>query len=185
MPAGMVGALYGATPGPGTGEPEVRADGLLVEELVTMETNIDDMSAELLSYVMEQLMKSGAHDVWTIGAIMKKGRPGHILHVLCRQDLADSLLRLILRETTTLGVRVSGCERVSLQRVMESSHTPWGWVPVKAAYMEGQLVTMHAEYEDCAALARRHNVPLKVVIDTAHKSFLEAERKEPRALGFK
>eukprot|EP00271_Cylindrocystis_brebissonii_P015731 TRINITY_DN38717_c0_g1_i1.p1 TRINITY_DN38717_c0_g1~~TRINITY_DN38717_c0_g1_i1.p1 ORF type:complete len:286 (-),score=21.91 TRINITY_DN38717_c0_g1_i1:550-1407(-) len=171
-----------ATPvsAPVTEAQQVRADGLLVEQLVTLEANIDGMASEMLAYVMDQLTKAGAQEAWIINVLLTRGRSGHLVKVLCRKDQADLFLRLILRETTTLGVRVSGCEHVSLSAVVESTFTPWGWVPVNAAYMEGSLVTMHADYDSCVQLAQANNVPLKVVMEMAHKNFLEGDRKAPQ-----
>ncbi|GJP34591.1 hypothetical protein CLOM_g19019 [Closterium sp. NIES-68] len=164
----------GGTPGEG---------GLSVEQLVTLETNIDDSTPQILAYVSELLLSAGALDVWMVNAIMKKGRPGVVLHVLCDRSQCDNMLSIILNETTTLGVRIVPCERVAVARLEESALTPWGWVPVKAGYLQGKLVTATAEYEPCAAIARENHVPLKDVKFAAEKWFIENEAREQGQLG--
>lgn len=149
-----------------------------MQQLVTMETNIDDSTPQILAYISELLLTAGALDVWMVNAIMKKGRPGVVLHVLCDRQQCDKMLSIILNESSSLGVRIVPCERVAVERLLESAMTPWGWVPVKAAYLQGKMITATAEYESCAAMARENHVPLKDVKFAAEKWFHENDVRE-------
>ncbi|CAI5466924.1 unnamed protein product [Closterium sp. Yama58-4] len=178
----MVDSAYHAAMGGGGGAPG--EGGMTVEQLVTLETNIDDSTPQIGRWLMfPSCCCQGSLDVWMVNAIMKKGRPGVVLHVLCDRTQCDDMLSIILNETTTLGVRIVPCERVAMQRLMESALTPWGWVPVKAGYLQGKLVTATAEYEPCAAIARENHVPLKDVKFAAEKWFIENDAREQNQLG--
>ena len=111
----------------------VREDGLLTETLTLLETNIDDLNPQVYEHVLTRLLAAGALDVTLTPMQMKKNRPATQLAVLCRPGDADALLPIILRETTTLGVRRIPIERVSLPRSLETVETRYGSVRVKVA----------------------------------------------------
>ncbi|KAK3236048.1 hypothetical protein CYMTET_53784 [Cymbomonas tetramitiformis] len=144
---------------------------LISEVLLTIETNIDDLSPQVIAYTTEKLLIAGARDVWTTPINMKKGRSGHLLSVLCTYDTRDPLIRIILKETTSLGVRVYQCERISCPRAFQEVPTPWGVVNVKFGRVGDEITNVHAEYEDCARLAREHNIALQTIFDEAHRVF--------------
>ena len=112
---------------------------------------------------MERLFEAGALDVYLQPILMKKGRPAQILSVLCEPLRTTSLARLILRETTTLGLRESRHHRYCLQREYRVVSTPYGEIRVKVGRLEGEAVTLAPEYADCRAAAARAGVPLKEV----------------------
>ena len=137
-------------------------------EIVELVCNIDDMTGEALAFAAERLLAAGALDVYTIPGTMKKGRPGQVLTVLCEPEMEQNLAQAILCHTTTNGLRVRWCEKYFLTPGSKTVETPWGAVGVKTA--EGFGV-YHAkpEYEDAAALARSHGLPLSAVLDEVRK----------------
>ena len=124
------------------------------------------MTPEALAYACSRLLDHGALDVYTVAGTMKKGRPGHVLIVLCRPEDEGKLARHILDETTTNGLRVHRCGKYFLAPVTERVQTRWGEVRIKAA--EGFGVS-HAkpEFEDVADLARKNRVPYRSVFEEA------------------
>lgn len=133
-------------------------------KLTVLETNIDDSSPEVIGYAFNKLLKAGALDVWTQPISMKKQRSGILLSVLCRQDLKDELLELILTETTSFGVREYHVTRHCMQFRFEEKETPYGKVRIKIASYKGKDLTRSPEFEDCAVLAEKYNVPLKEIM---------------------
>jgi uncharacterized protein (TIGR00299 family) protein len=134
------------------------------DEVVVLASNIDNMSGEALGWLMERLLAAGALDVSYTALHMKKNRPGAQLTVLVTPDDAERLSGLILRESATLGVRMSRMERRKAARREETIETPLGEARVKLKLLGGQVVAATPEYEDCRALAERYNLPLEAVI---------------------
>lgn len=143
------------------------ATPLASDELVELVTNIDDSNPELYEYVFERLFAAGARDVWLIAALMKKGRPGTVLHVLCKPAARDAIAAVVLRETSAIGVRFHGVERRILAREQITVGTEYGAVQVKISRAPDGTVNVAPEYEDCRRLARERGVPLKVVYQAA------------------
>jgi uncharacterized protein (TIGR00299 family) protein len=137
--------------------PEIATDTVVV-----LETNLDDVSAELIGYCTERLFTAGALDVFAVPILMKKQRPGVLLSVICSQATADELEAILFRETGTFGVRRTTATRAKLQREEVAVETPWGPVRAKRGWRAGHEV-LTPEYEDCARVAREHNVPLREV----------------------
>ena len=154
------------------GETEAEAfPGGPQDRVVLLETNIDDQSMEQLAYTAERLLQpaagSGALDVWWTAIGMKKGRPALKLSVLARPADEEALVTAIFRETTSLGVRRQLVDRWICERESRSVSTPWGPVRVKEQRWRGELLGVAPEYEDCAAIARTHDVPLRAVYAAA------------------
>ena len=144
-----------------------------VEEISVLEANIDDMTPQVFGYAMERVLQEGALDVYATPVQMKKGRPGMLLTVLCRTEDSQRLTKLILTETTTLGVRMRRESRAALVRRHVSVTTQWGEVRMKLANLNGSISNYSPEYEDCRRIATEHNVPLKTVMQEAIKIYLE------------
>ena len=144
------------------------------QEVALLECNLDDMTGEALAYALERLLEAGALDAWFTPIIMKKGRPAVTLSVLCRTQDAPMLRCLILRETSTLGVRWRLMQREVAERSTDRVDTPWGPVRRKLKHVGGQVVSVKPEYEDCARLAREFDVPLQDVIDHARAVPIDA-----------
>src|SRR4029077_13979445 len=120
-----------------------------------LETNLDDLNPELVPDAVERCFEAGALDVWTVPAQMKKGRPGFVLSALARPVHEDGVAGAILKETTALGVRVSRLRRYELAREERVVEVDGGKVRVKLGLLDGRLVNVAPEHDDCAALARR------------------------------
>lgn len=125
--------------------------------------NIDDMTPQDISVAMERLFAEGALDVWFEPIQMKKNRPAAKLCCLCAHDLRDSLADTILRETTTLGVRMSAAERYVMERRTDAFETPLGVVRVKSALSRGTVVKQVAEFDDVLRLAKQHGMTVMAV----------------------
>ncbi len=143
------------------------------DRVVVIEANIDDMSAEGLSYASRKLLDSGALDVITIPVLMKKGRPGHLLQVLVSPSDSDRIARAIFEETTTIGVRKRWMDRQVLHRDVVEVDTPNGPIRVKVSRLEGRVVTVSPEYDDCARVAGETNRPFHEVHEEAIRSYRE------------
>lgn len=147
------------------------------ETVLVLETDIDDMNPELYPYVESLLREEGALDVFLLPTMMKKGRPGTRLTVLCPPAKGNDLLRIIFRETTTLGVRARLEQRFTLNRHKLEVNTPWGVVGIKVAYdSQGNIVKISPEYEDCRRIAREAHKPIQQIYHLA----LQAAQKETK-----
>ena len=122
--------------------------------VVLLETNLDDFPPELVPDVVERCFEAGALDVWTCPVHMKKGRPGFVLSVLARPEAQGGIARILLEETSALGVRVARLDRYELDRDERVVELPGGNVRVKVGLLEGRIVNLAPEHDDCAALAR-------------------------------
>ena len=132
-------------------------------DLRLVETNIDDMSPELLAYVQERLFALGARDVWFTPIQMKKNRPAVMLSALVTVDMESQAVTLVLKETTTLGVRVRPAERYEAEREVVNVETSLGAVPVKVKRLMGANVAVSPEYEACRRIASERDMPLQDV----------------------
>jgi pyridinium-3,5-bisthiocarboxylic acid mononucleotide nickel chelatase len=132
------------------------------DEMVLLETNIDDMNPEILPYVIEKLISAGANDAFLTPVLMKKGRPAHLLTVLTERPRMDALLSIMFRETSTLGVRIQHVERRKLPRTQTTVRTSLGMVSVKSVTVDG-TEKLIPEFEECRRLAGEKNLPLKEV----------------------
>ena len=144
------------------GEP-MEASKLETDEVMVLETNLDNLSGEVLGDLMERLFQAGALDVTYTPMQMKKNRPATQISVVAPPALAEQLSLLLLRETTTLGVRMSRWQRLKAGRRQEVVETPLGTVRVKLKLLEGRVVSAAPEYEDCRHLAESTSLPLREV----------------------
>lgn len=146
---------------------------LKIEERVgVIETTIDDATPELLAYVAERLLAAGAVDVYRTPVQMKKGRTGTQLTILCSPEYAEDLQKMVFAETTTLGLRYREEQKIVLARRFASVDTEWGAVRIKIGLHEDGAVGNSApEFEDCRAIAEKHGVPLKQVMQAAMTAY--------------
>ncbi len=123
--------------------------------VAVIECNIDDMPGEAFTHIGEEILGMGALDYAVMPVMMKKGRPGLILKVICKEDEVAKFADFILRETTTLGIRYRTENRIILRREIRKIKTPWGAVDVKIAFdSQGNVLKYKPEYESCAKLAK-------------------------------
>ena len=134
-----------------------------IDDLLLMETNLDDISPQVLSYVMERAFALGVLDCWFTPIQMKKNRPATMISVLCSKDKRELISGLLYSETTTLGLRIREVERECLSREIRSVATQFGPVDVKLAYYEGKLVNAMPEFEQVKKIAIEAGLPLKDV----------------------
>jgi len=146
------------------GEAEGAASG---DDIWVLETNLDDLSPEIVAYACERVFEAGAVDVLTSPIYMKKGRPGILLQALAHDDAREAVEAAIFRETTTLGVRRYRAQRTTLARTEERVETPYGEVHVKVGRRSGEALTVAPEYDDCKAAANAAGAPLKRVYEAA------------------
>ncbi len=145
---------------------------------IVLQTNVDDLSPELSAHVIEQLLGAGAQDAWLTPIVMKKGRPAVTVSVLVSPDRVDAIRRLLFTETGTLGVRATAVAKAALQRSTTKVETAHGVVGVKLGYLEGRVVTIAPEYEDCARVAREAGVPAREVFGEALRLARTEHRSE-------
>jgi len=131
-----------------------------VRQMVLIETNIDDMTGEMLGYACDRLLEAGAADVWLTSIQMKKGRPGVMLSVICKEAQEEAVARLLLRETPTLGVRVRAVHRWEAEREGLDFESSLGPAAVKVKRLPGEPPTFAPEYEACRRLAEATGLPL-------------------------
>ena len=134
-----------------------------VDAVVVLETNLDDISPEVVGFAVERLLAAGALDVFAQPIQMKKNRPGVLLTVICESEKVSELEAILFRETGTFGVRRTTATRAKLQRETIVVQTPWGPVKAKRGWRADGFTVLTPEYEDCARVAREHTVPLRDV----------------------
>ncbi|MCU0589024.1 MAG: nickel pincer cofactor biosynthesis protein LarC [Syntrophobacteraceae bacterium] len=149
------------------GESEPGPADVEMDTVAVLEANIDDMNPQIYDFVMERLFEAGALDVTFTPALMKKNRPAVVITALCPAGLREACARVLLRETTTIGVRWSLSQRMKARREIREVLTPYGIVRCKIASGLGGGLNVAPEYEDCLRLAREGKVPLKHLMDVA------------------
>ena len=150
-----------------------------LETISVLETQIDDLSPQAIGYVFQALFDAGAVDVFTQAIGMKKSRPGILLSVICPPDNVGACEAVLFRETTTLGIRHLIQQRAVLHREIQEVQTEYGAVRVKVAGRkqagEKTITNVQPEYEDCAAIARQHNLPWREVHQLALNAWYQQQ----------
>ena len=137
------------------------------ETVAVLETALDDLSPQLVAHVAEKALATGALDVMLTPVIMKKGRPGTLITILCNSSESAALQQLLLRETSTLGVRIRHDRRACLDRRHATVETPYGPIRIKIGMSNDEELNAAPEFEDCRSAAALHNVPVKLVQQVA------------------
>lgn len=147
------------------------------EQVCVVETNLDDISGEMIGYCTTRLWEAGALDVYTTAIQMKKNRPGVKLSVLCRVGEVEPIETILFTETTTLGVRRWMVRRHVLSRQPHRVETPWGRVEGKVGWLTSGSPRFAPEFESCRSIAAEHGVPLQAVYEAAQRAFRAEEVK--------
>jgi uncharacterized protein (TIGR00299 family) protein len=147
------------------------------DDVWVLETNLDDVPAEVIGYCFEQLFAAGALDVFATPIQMKKNRPGVLLSVLAPDGAVPALEAILFRETETFGVRRYQVRRHKLRRETLTVETPWGSVRGKRGWREGGPSVFTPEYEDCARVARQHGIALREVYAGVQQAYLQEAEK--------
>ncbi len=137
--------------------------------VAVIESNIDNMTGELLGGLMDKLYAAGALDVNYTPIQMKKNRPAVMLTIICRVEEGNALSELLLSESSTLGVRISQVQRIKAQRVLERVETPFGPISMKVKRLGNRIISTTPEYEDCQRIALDKSIPLEDVYDIARQ----------------
>lgn len=156
-------------------------DDYCEDSLTVIETNIDNMNPEFYEHIVSLLFAAGAVDVYLIPIIMKKGRPGQILSCLVPPENQSGIINLLLRETSSLGVRLYPCQRYKLNREIISVSTNYGPISVKVGRHpgNGSIMNIAPEWEDCKAAALQYNAPVKTVYDLAKAEAYKTLNPQP------
>ena len=141
------------------------------EEIAVIEANLDDMNPQIYGYFLEKALGAGALDVYTTPVQMKKNRPGTLLTVLCKPQDTNTLMTLIFAETTTFGVRSYRAQRRVLPREWVNVGTEFGDVRIKVSRVNGRILHVAPEFEDCKRVAEKKGVPLQRVIAEAIRKY--------------
>ena len=141
------------------------------EEIAVIEANLDDMNPQIYGYVLEKAFAAGALDVYTTPVQMKKNRPGTLLTILCKPSDTNALMSLIFAETTTFGARTYSAQRRALPRESVNVNTAYGDVRIKLSRVNGRILHVTPEFDDCRKLATEKNVPLQQVISEALRRY--------------
>ncbi|MEN8754021.1 MAG: nickel pincer cofactor biosynthesis protein LarC [Desulfobacterales bacterium] len=183
MPAMTVGHIgYGAgTADPGIpnllrvaiGEAKDDTGDYEVEQTVLIETNIDDMNPQLYDYLIGLLLNEGALDVFLTPVQMKKNRPGILLSVICLPHAVGKFSDILMKETTTIGLRWRVENRIKARRLIKEIDTSHGPIHIKLAQNNGQIINLTPEYEDCKRVALEKNIPLKNILDDVRSAALK------------
>jgi uncharacterized protein (TIGR00299 family) protein len=152
-----------------------RKGGAESDQVWVLETNLDDLPAEVVGYCYDLLFAAGAVDVFTTPIFMKKNRPAVLLSVLAPESALPELEEILFRETMTFGIRRYPVQRHKLQRRACMVGTQWGPVQGKLGWLEGKPPIFTPEYEDCARIARQHGVPLREVYKQAQQSYSDSK----------
>jgi len=149
------------------------------ETLLMIETNIDDISPQVVGYVMDCAFELGALDCYLTHTQMKKNRPGLLVSILCRPDEREKFLQMIFAETTTIGARSYEVSRRALARMTVRVETQFGPIDVKVAHTNNGGVNAMPEFEQCRAAARKAGVPLREVQEAARSAYRKQNSEQP------
>ena len=151
------------------GKANQQSESADVDWVAVIESNIDNMTGELLGGLMDKLFSAGALDVNYTPIQMKKNRPAVMLTIICRVEEGTALSELLLSESSTLGVRISQVQRIKAQRVFERIETPFGPISMKIKRLGDRIISATPEYEDCQRIALEKGIPLEDVYDVARR----------------
>jgi uncharacterized protein (TIGR00299 family) protein len=153
-----------------TNDTEPGHDAMLIE------CNIDDMNPEFYDHITEKLFRAGASDVFISGIIMKKGRPGNILSVICEKGYSDALKEIIFTESTSVGIRTFPFRKDTLIRKFGTVKTIYGKIKVKRSYFREKEVSCKPEYEECRRIAEEKGIPVKEVYNNTMGSIVKKKK---------
>ncbi len=160
------------------GSCEDTASGLEVERVAVAETNIDDMNPQMYDYLIEQMLRMGALDVFLVPIQMKKNRPGTMLCVICQPELLSRFAEFLLKETTSIGLRWRIDDRFKVGREIKEVQTKFGPMKFKVAHLGNTTVNVAPEYDDCKRVALEKKIPLKEVMEELKRTAINPDAQE-------
>lgn len=123
------------------------------------------MSSEMYSYLYEKALSEGALDIYTESIFMKKNRPAYKVTIICNEEDIDKFTELLLVETSTFGVRYQKLNRATLYRRFSKISTKYGDIQIKLGYLNGKLIKVTPEYEDCKIIAKKEKISLNQIFN--------------------
>jgi uncharacterized protein (TIGR00299 family) protein len=153
--------------GTSTEATDALASGRSSEQALVLEANVDDLDPRLWPAVLARLLDSGADDAWLTPIVMKKGRPAHTLSVLCGDEVAETIRRVVFTETSTIGLRERRVDKRALERTLETVNVDGQQIRVKTAVLDGVVVNATPEYDDVVTAAAALSRPIKAVLAAA------------------
>ncbi|MHC4156045.1 MAG: nickel pincer cofactor biosynthesis protein LarC [Planctomycetota bacterium] len=160
--------------------PEDSADA---DTVCLLETNVDDVTAELIGFVTEKLLEVGALDVFSTSIVMKHSRPAVKISVICSPELAPTMERLLFEQGLTFGIRKQFLQRTKLVRDFVPVRTEYGQIRIKTGMFNGKIINAKPEFSDCAAAADKHNVAVKTVAEAAIAAYNKSASAKAKASG--
>ncbi len=151
-------------------------------DALLLECNIDDMNPEFFEHISEELFEAGASDVFISGILMKKGRPGNTLSIICEKGLADIMKEIIFLESTTVGIRTFTFRKDTLSRKFETMKTAYGNVTIKRSFYKGKEVSSKPEFSECRKIAEEKGVPVKEVYNNIMAQLFKSARKPAKKI---
>jgi len=145
-------------------------------DAVLMECNIDDMNPEYYDHISEKLFRAGASDVYFSNIIMKKGRPGIVLKVICEKGSEEPLRDIIFTDSTSLGIRTFIFRKETLSRQFDRITTKWGEVRIKRSFYKGKEVSVKPEYDDCRKISEETGIPVKEIHNNIVSLLVQAKK---------
>ena len=164
------------------GKSTASADESDADQVAVIETNIDDMNPQVYDYLIDNILDQGAMDIFLTPVQMKKNRTGMLLSVICSPGSVKAFATLLLRETTTLGMRWRLEDRIKARRTIEKVDTPYGVIRFKIAELDGERINVSPEYEDCKQVALDMKIPLIKIMDELRAvsvSLMQQEEDSP------
>lgn len=146
-------------------------------EALLLECNIDDMNPEFFEHLAERLFEAGASDVFITSTIMKKGRPGNVLSIICEKGVADNLKKIIFVESTSVGIRTFTFRKDTLSRKFETLKSDYGDVTVKRSFLDGKEVSCKPEFDEIKKIALEKGLPVKEVYNDIMAQIIKGERQ--------
>ena len=143
-----------------------------MEQVAVIETNIDDMNPQIYDYIIEKVLELGALDIFLAPVQMKKNRSGTLATIICPPEAVETFAKVLLQETTTIGLRWRVENRIKAHRVIKKINTKYGVINFKVAEIGGEIINITPEYEDCKRAALEKGVPLKKVIEEVRSKSL-------------
>ncbi len=137
------------------------------ENLIILETNIDDMNPEYYSYIIDKLISEGAEEAFISPVIMKKNRIGTLFTIICKNTIKNKIIEIIFNETTTFGIRLNKLTRIKLEREIRKVKTKYGVITLKIGRYKGITRTISPEFENCKAISKKTGVPIKIIYEEA------------------
>lgn len=152
-------------------------DSADADSVCILQSNIDDVSGEVVGFTTEKLLECGALDVFTTPIYMKQSRPAVQISVICKIEDAQQLEQVLFENAVTFGIRKQISQRTKLARNLATVQTEFGAIRIKTGLLNGKVVNVKPEFSDCICAAAKYNVPVRVVLDTALTAYKEAAQE--------